>query len=305
MGYIYKITNQINNKVYIGQTKKTVDYRFKEHYYQAKTEQSGKRPITYFHAAINKYGFENFNVETLEQCDDDQLNEREKYWITFYDSYNNGYNMTKGGQDNVTSYVAKKVIQYSLQGDFIKIYSSVAEASQKLNIPAPNLYLACNSNTTYKSAGGYQWKYYTPNYLQHISQVTGKAGRPSLPVNQYDINGVLINTFNNPREAAEKTHVGCRNINRSCELKGKTTAGGYLWRHVGDEPPKSLVVSRLEQWCNPTVPILQLTKQGQVIKEWSSIIEAANQLNLDAKKIGLVCEKQHKTYNNFRWQYKI
>lgn len=307
MGYIYKITNQINNKVYVGQTKKTVDYRFKEHNRQAKIELKGERPLTHLHAAIIKYGFENFKVETLEQCDNNDLNEKEKYWIAYYDSYNCGYNMTQGGQgiNNHVPANTKKVVQYDLNGSFITIFDSGAEASRQLKIPAQNIYLACNPNTAFKSAGGYQWKYYTSNYPQHIPSISGKAGKPGLPVNQYNINGELLCTFSSPREAAEKTGVGYRNINRSCELKGSTTAGGYLWRHVGDKPPESLLIQRLKKWCNPSVPILQLNKQGQVIKEWTSIVEAAHQLNLDAKKIGLVCEKQHKTYNNFQWQYKI
>ena len=54
----------------------------------------------YIKRAIHKYGRDKFHITLLEECPIDLLNEREKYWISFYDSYNNGYNLTKGGQDS-------------------------------------------------------------------------------------------------------------------------------------------------------------------------------------------------------------
>lgn len=52
--------------------------------------------------AIKKYGSENFHAEEIEECDNSLLNEREKYWINFYNSYSDGYNMTKGGEGGNT-----------------------------------------------------------------------------------------------------------------------------------------------------------------------------------------------------------
>lgn len=51
------------------------------------------------HRAIKKYGKSNFTVEVIEEIDSANLNDRERYWIKYYNSYNNGYNSTKGGQD--------------------------------------------------------------------------------------------------------------------------------------------------------------------------------------------------------------
>ena len=52
--------------------------------------------------AIRKYGKENFTIELIEEVEVDKLDEREVYWISFYNSYNNGYNCTKGGQNGAT-----------------------------------------------------------------------------------------------------------------------------------------------------------------------------------------------------------
>lgn len=92
MGYIYKIYNDNNNKIYIGQTSVGVNSRWKEHLYNAKSNNSSA-----IYTAMRKYGIDTFHIETIEECENEKLNEREKYWISYYDSYKNGYNSTVGG----------------------------------------------------------------------------------------------------------------------------------------------------------------------------------------------------------------
>lgn len=94
-GKIYKIVNDINNKVYVGQTIQSLKLRFQKHcrYYD--------EPYMVIAKAIRKYGKEHFKIELLEEipnCSQEQLNDREIYWIAYYDSYHNGYNSTTGGQ---------------------------------------------------------------------------------------------------------------------------------------------------------------------------------------------------------------
>lgn len=98
MAYIYKITNIINNKLYIGKTVNTIEKRFNQHKNESKTERAKNRPL---YRAINKYGIENFEIEIIEECNYDILNEREIYWINYYDTYNNGYNATLGGDGTI------------------------------------------------------------------------------------------------------------------------------------------------------------------------------------------------------------
>jgi len=87
---IYLITNLINQKKYVGITKKTIEERWQDHIKTAK-----KRRKKYaVHNAILKYGLENFSIVLLEENDNV---EREMFWIEQHDSYNNGYNLTKGG----------------------------------------------------------------------------------------------------------------------------------------------------------------------------------------------------------------
>ena len=94
MGYIYKIINLSNQKLYIGQTKKTIEERFQNHLKLAK-----KHINRCLYNAMNKYGYNNFIIEQIEEVPDEQLDDREKYWIAYYNTTNHdyGYNMTAGG----------------------------------------------------------------------------------------------------------------------------------------------------------------------------------------------------------------
>ena len=85
---IYKVTNKVNGKVYIGQSV-DIGRRWRQH-------MTAEDDI-YFHKAIQKYGVENFEWEVIEKCKKSELDERESYWIEYYDSFNKGYNCTKGG----------------------------------------------------------------------------------------------------------------------------------------------------------------------------------------------------------------
>ena len=92
---IYKSTNKITGKIYVGQTTHTLDKRIKSHLKESKMESN--RP---FMLSINKYGEDNFIFETIDSADNlDELNDKEIYWINFYNSVSpNGYNVTGGGQ---------------------------------------------------------------------------------------------------------------------------------------------------------------------------------------------------------------
>lgn len=97
LGRIYLISNDINSKLYVGQTIQTLNKRFNGHCCYSKSDRSVNM---YIKRAIHKYGRDKFHITLIEECPINLLNEREKYWITFYDSYNKGYNLTKGGQDS-------------------------------------------------------------------------------------------------------------------------------------------------------------------------------------------------------------
>lgn len=92
---IYKITNLINNKCYIG-CSKNIEHRWIAHKSESIIEKNPQYNYS-IHKAFRKYGIDNFSFEIIELTSEDMLFGREKYWINFYNSYKNGYNETVGG----------------------------------------------------------------------------------------------------------------------------------------------------------------------------------------------------------------
>ncbi len=90
---IYKIENKINDKIYIGQTKKKLSERIAQHIAENRF---------YFQKALNKYGLESFVISIIDEAYTKEiLDEKEKYWIKFYDCrMPSGYNLTSGGEGN-------------------------------------------------------------------------------------------------------------------------------------------------------------------------------------------------------------
>lgn len=147
MGFIYKITNNKNGKVYIGQSIFEIEKRFKEHLADSKRPQKSQRPFYY---ALNKYGEENFSLELIEEVDNNKLNEREQYWIKYYRSYVgfencNGYNATLGGDSTLKKDYERIINDYlktkckaTTAKNLNCCYETVCRALEGTNIPTFN-----------------------------------------------------------------------------------------------------------------------------------------------------------------------
>ena len=211
MTYIYKIINDINNKIYIGKTERTVEERFKEHCRDASHSERKNRPL---YKAMNKYGIEHFHVETIEQTDIPE--EREKYWIEYYKSFKNGYNATMGGD-------GKKYLDYDL---IISTYQEVQNIKKTASIleihPDTISNILKVNNVPIKSS-------------QEITKET-----KSKIVHMYSLENELLKTFPSTAEAArylinnDLTH--CKfttiryHISEVCNSK-RRTAAGYRWSY--------------------------------------------------------------------------
>lgn len=95
---IYKVTNLINGKIYIGKTTQKINIRRNQHKYSALKTNSK----SVFHKAIRKYGWDKFEWSVIDKADsEEELNNKESYWIRYYDTYLKGYNLTYGGDGSV------------------------------------------------------------------------------------------------------------------------------------------------------------------------------------------------------------
>ena len=91
---IYKITNKVNNNSYIGQSV-NIEKRWERHKISYKNEFDHNYN-NHLYRAMRKYGLENFTFEIIEICNQEELNNKERYYIEKYDTFFNGYNLTLG-----------------------------------------------------------------------------------------------------------------------------------------------------------------------------------------------------------------
>ena len=251
IGIIYKYTSP-NNKVYIGQTIQG-DLRKQQHKQNANNENYIGYHLPFYNA-IRKYGFDSFKYEILNSIEDEsseiiqsRLNELEIYYIGIYDSYNNGYNSTIGGQGISGSQhpSCKKVIQYDLDGNFITIFESGALAAKSLNLKDASVILKC-CNFKVKSSGGFQWRFFNLDFIEKIEPLKkrkensikyyGKDNKQSKIVYQYSLDKTFIKEWNSlsdiKRELGYDDGCICKVCNGKSPYYGKKNCEKYIWSYI-------------------------------------------------------------------------
>lgn len=204
MPYIYKITNDINGKIYIGKTLKTVKERWKEHCSDYQKERYEKRPL---YSAMKKYGVENFYIEEIEECSDKVLSEREKYWIEYYGSFKYGYNATLGGD-------GKPYADYEL---IYNLWINGLGINKIQEITKYNPKTIRNVLTNY-------------GIIKEVRQTRGIKSHYKAVVCIDKDTDEIIEVFLSVGEAEKKYPTG-KHITDVCKGKRKT-AGGYKWKYL-------------------------------------------------------------------------
>lgn len=215
-GRIYKIVNDVNDKVYVGKTLGTLEDRFKQHCYDSERSHCEKRPL---YNAIQKYGKENFHIELIEECDSELLSIREQYWIGYYRGYEDGYNATRGGDGSIL-YNHSEIERLLRQGKTTK------EIVQQIGCCIDVVYqVAKNCNIKLENKG---------YYYQQLKEAAVKVA-------QYDLDGNFIQSFDSYADAArwlyennkiKRITGGVRgHIGEVCSGKRKT-AYKYKWAKV-------------------------------------------------------------------------
>lgn len=179
MGFIYIIRNDINEKVYIGKTQISLEKRFKEHCRDSNKRRSENRPL---YRAMKKYGTNHFMIELIEECKNENLEDREVFWIDHFGSYKNGYNATKGGDGKpYLDLPEREICSIYLSGIAI---TNIAKR------------FGCDSSTIRKLL--------IKNNINLRGKIDSSLGSTKLnkPVNQIDLKtGKIINTFKSVTDA--------------------------------------------------------------------------------------------------------
>lgn len=235
-GYIYKVTNTINKKIYIGQTMISIRVRWNRHKNHAIKPNRNDYNVK-FHRAIRKYGAENFLVEQLETFEAETkeellilLNESEIKYIKQYNSFYNGYNSTLGGSKGgglrgKLNSQSIKIKQYTEDGEFLKEWDSIADAARYYNT-FDTCIIDCLKGHN-KSSAGYVWRYSNdPNNLP-IGQIETRKRKIIL---QYDLNGNFIKEW--PSMAEIKRTLGFHPGHIPDVCKGRRNqAFGFIWKY--------------------------------------------------------------------------
>lgn len=270
MGYIYKIWNDENDKIYIGETKNSLEQRWQGHLYSAKTSD------THLYRAMRKYGINKFHIEVVEEVPDDRLFEREKYWIQYYNSVENGYNIQYGGQGNQTCNLPQETVEQLWQEGL-----GITEIAEKLNTTRMIV-----RNRIYNS------ELYSEEEAQQRG-VERRLSKKEKAIIQLSLNGDEIARFSSGMEAEQKTGIDRKAISQALRSNSKKSSG-YLWQYV-DEKNALKGCSRLVE---------QYNLQGQLLATYNSVKEAAKQNNISTSGIYATCNKQQKTSGGYIWKYK-
>lgn len=217
--------------------------------------------------AVEKYGPECFVRRVLESCyDRKMLDLAEIKWIKHYDAVNDRrfYNLADGGK-SVFSIKRKAVYQYSLSGEFIAEYASVAEAAAVAGCSEAQMTLSCRLSG--RTAKGFQWTFTKTDSLPEIGAGVKKV------VSCYSMRGEFVRSFDSLTEGAK--FVGQRttsNIAACCRGK-KKSCGGYLWQYL--TPESSIAVTSLQR--NTTaIQCIKLDRlTGDVLAVFDSVTSAA------------------------------
>lgn len=278
---IYKATNLVNGKVYIGQTIKKLKQRIKSHY------DSHKKPQNIFHKALKKYGFKNFNWCIIDFANSQgELDCKEEFWIDYYKSYVgfencNGYNSTTGGSTNY-------------------LFSEKSKTKMSLS---QKKWIEENGHTR-----GMLNKSHSKETIELMKKIHSRGNNGNAKsIVKLDEFGNYIETFECIADASEslqkefdKSFDAIPHISSCCKNKLRT-AYGYVWMYEGEylkNGAKKAKKSKSEK------EVIQLTMSGDFIKEFNSIKEASEKIGVLARSLSRCLGGSRNSCKGYKWVYK-
>ena len=281
---IYSIKNLVNQKFYIGESVNVLK-RLGRHKTNLKYNRHSNKHLQY---AYNLYGRENFEFKIIEECSLEERFQREKYWVAYYDSFYNGYNMTPGGEDprffkdddgnileksswlrSFTEKEALDVVKRLKDGESVK---HIADSYGVSTVPVTSIR---NHQTWTKLTEGIDFSVYSL----------------SREVDAYTNDGLFIKTFNSIVEASKELNISRNHITAVCKGQ-RNTVGDYIFRyhtHPFDEfQPKG----------QKTTAIDQFDMEWNYVRSFKSRKEAEEFIGVN---IGGCLQQLTETAGGYRW----
>lgn len=296
IGIIYLIRNNINNKVYIGQTKRSLETRWAQH-----LQDSDKLDYALY-KAMRKYGKDNFSIEIIEKCPFNILNDKEIYYIEKYNSYinnknSNGYNMTKGGQ-NIIEYLRTPVYYINLDNFNFIYFNSISEAIQKTGISrtAIQKHLESKENLLLK----HNYVFMNKELFESIENIEDYIKTKYNFYVQLTLEGEYIDCLHPHIQKNNKYNL--MKIKECCEGKA-ITYKDFQWCYYKDLN-KRIHKKVYKGGKRPHRPVNQYTLEGIFIKTYDNAKIASEITGIDSSCISKVCKKKRKTAGGYFWKYE-
>ncbi len=330
---IYKIISP-SNRVYIGQSTQ-IDYRWNQYKYY-NYEKDGNLLL---YRSLKKYSIENHSFEILEECESNQLDEREIFWIAYYKCnfkrypLNKGLNLTDGGNKppilfgriksqeelnnisskNINHFALKRIKnihQYDLQGNLIKIWDNTLEFGKNTQFKYFYVVKCCEGKLT--NYLKYIWRFENDEFDKYPSKeklrsikILKKPKKERIKLSKEQISEIA-RLKNLGRKASEETKKKMSESNKKrwtpekrLEHSEKFKGRDAYWKRVKE--PKEVVEKRMKKVRKP---ILQYDLEGNFIREWDSAKTAEKEMNYNSDYISLVARNKKKNYKNYLWKFK-
>jgi group I intron endonuclease len=212
-GIIYTVTNKETKMVYVGLTTKSLEKRKKDHLKKSKRGKSYA-----FQNAIATHGPDAFNWQQIDTATSiDELAQKEKAYVLKYNSKEDGYNQSEGGE------IQKTVYQYDVSTRMlVNKYSSLSDAGAKFNLTKQDLSKVCLSVN--KLSNGFVWTY------SSTFPIGIKDNRRKV-VQQLTLDGILITEYKSVSEASKLAGCNKTSIAKVCRGERKS-CGGFSWQYL-------------------------------------------------------------------------
>lgn len=273
---IYKITNKINGKIYIGQTTRSLQHRWQQHCWISSR-------CSCLNKAIHKYGKENFTVEQIDvACDIDELNMKEQYWIEYYDCIApKGYNLTSGGEGYIVCEETRRKLSIVNRGrrPFLGKHHT-EETRKKMSESSkgeknPNFGKHPSDETRQRMSEAQKGRHHSEESIEkmrqaHLGRVFTEEHRRKISENHAHLSGEKHPKYGKP--VSEETK--------------RKLSNSHKGRWIGSKSPVAKKVI-----CIETGEIFNCIKDASVVKGCSY------------SKIGECCKGNRKTTGGYHWEY--
>lgn len=298
---IYMIRRKKTGKLYIGKTTRKLKLRIRQHVYYASKSPTN----SYIDNAIGEHGVDEFEVLLVEECSSkEELNEREKYWIKFFNSKSpNGYNLTDGGDGGAGRPISEKqrqIISESNKGKVLSditktkisdskgvpvvcvdtgdIFKSITAAAEWAGVALPSISAALHHKR--HTSGGYRWNFVDNPNETEITPQNRKRRVVCIET------GEIFESITAASEWAGK------NVHEALRGRNKT-AGGYHWQYT--DPP-----SEAESAKKPYRQSVICLETGEIFE---SVRAAAKFAGISPCTVGDALHKRRLTAGGYHWEY--